>query len=117
MTEPTHYAEMADDELHAAILDRRTRKEVLAEPDVRLRLARQDDKIRAQLDAMEGRAQEAEARAAEAAERSAGPRPQPLPGGQYGGGIPAVPVTPDSWLREQVDFLRHGIPPKSGRRP
>lgn len=115
MTEPTDYAEMADDELHAAILDSRTRKEALADPEVRMRLARQDPDIRARLDAMEARAQEAEARAAEAEELGAGPKPSPLPGGQYASGGYVAP-SPDTWLREQVDFLRHGIPPKSGRR-
>lgn len=115
MIEPASYAEMDDDEFAAAIADPRTREAALADPEARMRLARQDPDIRARLDAMEARAQEAEARAAEAVERGAGPRPSPLPGGQYASGGYVAP-SPDAWLREQVDFLRHGIPPKSGRR-
>ncbi|MEK0431316.1 MAG: hypothetical protein RL139_1120 [Gemmatimonadota bacterium] len=107
--------EMDDETLRAAILNPSTRKEVLADPAVKVRLARQDPEVRAALDELEAKVEAAEARAEEAVERAAGPRPTPLPGGNYASSG-AVPITGDSWLREQVDFLRYGIAPRSGRR-
>ena len=107
--------DLDDTALRAAILNPATRKEVLADPAVRVRLARQDPLVRAELDALEAKVAAAEARAEEAAERAAGPRPTPLPGGNYLSNG-ATAVSGDSWLREQVDWLRYGIRPRSGRR-
>ena len=108
-------ADLDDDALDALLFDRSTRRETLADPAVKVRLARRDPDIAAELDRWEERARVAE----EAAERrmadAAGPRPMPLPGGGAAP-IPPAPPSPESILRAAASAAR-GLPIDHRMRP
>lgn len=99
--------DLADDELDARLLDRSTRRETLADPGVKIRLARRDPTIAAEIDAWNARALAAEERAdaAVAAVASAAPRPRPLPGGSAAPTRPASPGR-DALLRTAAAVAR-----------
>ena len=95
--------DLADDELDALLRDRTTRRETLADPAVKVRLARQDPTIAAEIERWEARAEAAEARAEAKVAAAAGPRPTPTP--LAGGGaapVPPAPPSPESILRAAV---------------
>lgn len=98
-------AEMDDAALDALLLDKSTRRETLAGPGVKLRLARRDPTIAAEIERWEARAEAAEARAEAKMAAAAGPRPSPLPGGNYGP-IPPAPPSPESVLRAAASAAR-----------
>ena len=101
---PPAPVDLADDELDARLLDRSTRRETLADPEVRRRLAMQDPDTRAEIERWEERARVAE----EAAERrmaAAGPKAGPLPGGGAAP-VPPSPPSPEAILRAAASAAR-----------
>ena len=92
-TAPTP-ADLDDDALDALLRsDRTTRRETLADPEVRRRLALRDPEFRAEIERREERVRVAEETAQRRMEAAAGPRPMPLPGG---GAAPVPPAPPSS---------------------
>lgn len=112
---PVAYADLPDDELAEALHDRDRRREALADPAVKVRLAKADPDLAPEIEAWEARAQAAEERAEAALAAAAGPRPARLPGGDYGP-TPPAPPTGDEILRgalraargEHVDWAVRG---------
>ena len=94
--------ELSDDELDALLRsDRTTRRETLADPEVRIRLAMRDPDFRAHIERLEERVKVAEEVAARRVADAAGPRPMPLPGGGAAP-VPPAPPSAESILRSAV---------------
>lgn len=107
--------DLDDDALDALLRDKATRREVLADPAVKVRLAKQVPQFAAEIDAWNARALAAEERADAAVAAAAGPRPQPLPGGGAAP-IPPSPPSPESILRAAASAAR-GEPIDHAMRP
>lgn len=102
---PPAPVDLDDDALDVLLHDRSTRREVLADPAVRVRLARRDPAVAAELDRWEERARVAEEVAERRVAQAAGPRPQPLPGGGAAP-IPPAPPSPEAILRAAASAAR-----------
>ena len=102
---PPAAVDLSDDELDARLLDRSTRRETLADPEVRIRLAMRDPEFRAEIERREERVRVAEETARRRMETAAGPRPMPLPGGGAAP-IPPAPPSPESILRAAASAAR-----------
>ena len=107
--------DLDDDALDAALLDRTRRRELLSDPEVRIRLAMQDPDTRARIERLEERVRVAEETARRRMEAAAGPRPQPLPGGGAAP-VPPAPPSPESILRAAV-AAAHGEPVDHAMKP
>lgn len=97
--------DLDDDALDALLADITTRRETLASPGVKLRLAKQVPQFAQEIDVWTARAEAAEARAEAAVAAAARPRPRPLHGG---GAAPTGPASPgrDDVLRAAVAVAR-----------
>ena len=98
---PPAPVDIPDDELDALLLDRSTRRETLADPEVRIRLAMRDPELRAEIERREERVRVAEETAQRRMEAAAGPKPTPLPGGGAAP-VPHGPPSQESILRAAV---------------
>ena len=113
---PPAPVDLDDDALDALLRsDRTTRRETLADPAVRIRLAMRDPDFRAQIERLEERVKVAEEVAERRMAAAAGPRPQPLPGGGAAPVRPAAP-SPEAILRAAAQAAR-GEPVDHRMRP